>query len=92
MVRLDGHDADEVRSEAQRYSTMVDGLFIDDVDHLELAEGAATLALEIAQLRQDVDAVFVPTGRGSLAHGSGVWCHERMPRSRVVGVGAEGAG
>jgi len=91
IVRLDGRDADEARSEAQRYSTLVDGLFIDDGDHVALAEGAATLAAEIEHLPREVDAIFVPIGRGSLAHGTGAWCHERMPRTRVVGVGAERA-
>ena len=91
IVRLDGNDADEARAEAQRYSTLVDGLFVDDGDHLELAEGAATLACELEQLGTEIDAVFVPIGRGSLAHGTGAWCHERMPRTRVVGVGAERA-
>ena len=89
MVRLDGRDDDEVRAEAQRYSTLVDGLFVADGDHIEFAEGAATLAAEIEHLPFKVDAVFVPIGRGSLADGTGVWCHERMPRTRVVGVGTE---
>lgn len=91
LVRLDGRDADEAQAEAQRYSAMVDGLFIADGDHVELAEGAATMAAELEQLALPIDAVFVPIGRGSSAHGIGVWCHGRMPRTRVVGVGAERA-
>lgn len=91
IVRLDGRDPDEARMEAQRYSMLVDGLFVDDGDHPELAEGAATMAAEIQHLAAHVDAVFVPIGRGSLAHGTGAWCHVHMPRTRVVGVGAERA-
>jgi len=91
IVRLDGRDDDEARVEARRYSTLVDGLLVDDGDHVEMAEGAATMAAEIETLPGDVDAVFVPIGRGSLAHGVGAWCHERMPRTRIVGVGAERA-
>jgi threonine dehydratase len=91
IVRLDGNNADEARAEAQRYSAMVDGLFVDDGDHLELAEGAATMAAEMQRLGLEIDAVFVPIGRGSLAHGTGAWCHAHMPRTRVVGVGAERA-
>ena len=91
IVRLDGDDADDARAEAARYSSLVDGLFVDDGDHLELAEGAATMAAELEQSHLDPDAIFVPIGRGSLAHGVGAWCHERMPRTRVVGVGAERA-
>ncbi|MDW3217295.1 MAG: PLP-dependent lyase/thiolase [Acidimicrobiales bacterium] len=91
IVRLDGTTADETRAEAQRYSRMVDALFIDDGDHIELAEGAATMAAELDSDNGDIDAIFVPIGRGTLAHGTGAWCHDRMPRTRVVGVGAERA-
>lgn len=91
IVRLDGADADEARAEAVRYTELVDALFVDDGDHQELAEGAATLAMELEALPTGVDAVFVPLGRGSLAHGIGAVLHERMRRTRVVGVGAERA-
>lgn len=91
IVRLDGDTADEARAEAHRYSAMVDGRLVEDGNHPELAEGAATLARELEALDGEIDAVFVPIGRGSLAHGVGAWCHERMPRTRVVGVGAEHA-
>lgn len=90
-VRLEGNNADEARHEAQRYATVTDGLFIEDGDHIELAEGAATLAAELEHLETEVDAVFIPIGRGSLAHGIGEWCHARMPTVRVIGVGAERA-
>ena len=72
-------------------SALVDGLYIDDGDPVELAEGAATMAAELEHLPGDIDAIFVPIGCGSLARGAGAWCHERMPRTRVVGVGAERA-
>ncbi|MEM7141109.1 MAG: pyridoxal-phosphate dependent enzyme [Actinomycetota bacterium] len=91
IVRLDGDDADQARSEAKRYSSMIDARFVDDGDHIELAEGAATLAAELEHLPDEPDTIFVPIGRGSLAHGTGAWCHERLPRTRVVGVGAERA-
>ncbi len=50
IVRLDGNDAYEARAEAQRYSSVVDAFFVDDGDHIELAEGAAALAAEIEHL------------------------------------------
>ena len=90
-VRLEGRDADEARHEAQRYADVTDGLFIEDGGHIELAEGAATMAAELEQYETEIDAIFVPIGRGSLAHGTGEWCHSRMPRVRVIGVGSERA-
>ncbi|MFT5200860.1 MAG: threonine dehydratase [Candidatus Aldehydirespiratoraceae bacterium] len=89
IVRLDGESSDEARAEARRYSSLVDGRFVDDGDHIELSEGAATMAAELEHIPGEIDAIYVPIGRGSLAHGAGEWCHERMPLTRGVGVGAE---
>jgi len=90
-VRLDAVDPEEVREEARRYASMVDGILVLDGEHVELVEGAATMAAEIEHLDEPPDAVFVPLGSGTLALGTATWCHERMPRTRVVGVGAERA-
>jgi threonine dehydratase len=70
---------------------LVDALFVEDGDHEELAEGAATIARELDSLDVEIDAVFVPIGRGSLAYGMGSWLHQSRPRVRVVGVGASRA-
>ena len=90
-VRLDGHDPEDISEEARRYASMVDGTLVLDGEHVELVEGAATMAAEIEHLAEPPDAVFVPLGSGTLALGTATWCHARMPRSRVVGVAAEGA-
>lgn len=90
-VRLDGTDPEEIREEAHRYASMVDGILVLDGEHIELVEGAATMAAEIEHLAEPPDAVFVPLGSGTLALGTAAWCHDRMPRTRVVGVGAERA-
>lgn len=90
-VRLDADDPEDIREEARRYGSMVDGMLVLDGEHIELVEGAATMAAEIEHLDEPPDAFFVPLGSGTLALGTATWCHARMPRTRVVGVGAEGA-
>ncbi len=90
-VRLDAEDPEDVTEEARRYASIVDGLLVLDGEHVELVEGAATMAAELEHLEHPPDAVFVPLGSGTLALGTATWCHARMPRTRVVGVAAEGA-
>lgn len=91
IVRLDGRTTREALEEATRYASMVDGLLIEDGTAIEFIEGAATLVAELETLSHPPDAIFVPIGRGSLALGTALYAHERMPRTRVVGVGAESA-
>ncbi len=90
-VRLDAEDPEDVKEEARRYAGVVGGALLLDGEHVEFAEGLATMAAELQHLREPPDAVFVPLGEGSLALGTGAWCHARMPRTRVVGVAPEGA-
>ncbi len=90
-VRLDSEDPEDIREEARRYAAIVDGTLVFDGEHVELVEGAATMAAELEHLPEPPDAVFVPLGSGTLALGTASWCHARMPRTRVVGVAAEGA-
>jgi threonine dehydratase len=90
-VHLDAEDPEEVKEEARRYADVVGGVLLLDGEHVEFAEGLATMAAELEHLPKAPDAVFVPLGEGSLALGTGAWCHARMPRTRVVGVAPEGA-
>lgn len=88
-VRLDEGDTEAIRTEAIRYAEVVDGLFVEGGTQLEFLEGAATMAVEIAELATPPDAVFVPIGNGALAVAMGLVFHERLPRTRVVGVRPE---
>lgn len=90
-VRLEGADVDESRVEAQRYAEVVDARYVEDGREIEFVEGAATMAAELEHLDPKPDTVFVPLDRGTLALATGLYCRRRMRRTRVVGVGPEGA-
>lgn len=90
-VRLEGQDIDECRVEAQRYAQVVDARYVEDGREVEFVEGAATMAAELEHLDSQPDSVYVPLDRGALALATGLFCHHRMRRTRVVGVGPEGA-
>lgn len=59
-------------------------LIIDGVDPA-IAEGAATIALELGQL-DPFDTVVVPVGDGSLISGVALWMRTHSPQTKVVGV------
>jgi threonine dehydratase len=65
--------------------------FVEDGAEPAIAEGAGTIALEIADALPALDAVFIPLGNGALATGMGCWLKHRSPQTRIVAVAAEGA-
>ena len=56
----------------------------------EIAEGAATMALELARFGR-LDHVLVPVGNGSLICGVASWLKEVSPDTEIVAVGPVGA-
>ena len=64
-------------------------LVVDGLD-AEIAEGAATMAVELAG-RERLDAVLVPVGNGSLVCGVAAWLKHAGPDTEVIAVGPEGA-
>lgn len=64
-------------------------MFVEDGRVGAIAEGAGTIGLELTELAQPLDAVFVPVGNGALVNGVGTWMRHASPRTRVIGVCAE---
>jgi len=90
-VRLTGSDFDAAKEEARRFALEHSLRFIEDGREPAISEGAGTIALELCQWLQPIDAVFVPVGNGALVNGIGRWMHAHAPTCRVIGVCAEGA-
>jgi len=89
-VVLDGDDFDVAKARARDHAAERDGcVFVEDGQDPRIAEGAGTIAVELAPL--DLDAVIVPVGNGALISGIGHWMKAHSPRTRVVGVCAEAA-
>ncbi len=89
VTEIDG-DFDDAReavvaaSAEQGWQLVVDGL------DAEIAEGAATMAVELGGLPR-LDAVLVPVGNGSLICGIAAWLKHVSPETEVIAVGPEGA-
>ncbi len=90
-VVLVGRDFDDARRLAEARADQ-DGLrYIHSADEPVLIAGVATCALELFEAAPDLDALFVPVGGGSGVLGAGVVARAVSPKTRVIGVQAEGA-
>jgi threonine dehydratase len=68
-----------------------DAVFIHAFDDDEVIAGQGTIALEIFEELEDIDAVFVPVGGGGLVSGIATAVKALSPKTVVIGVQAEAA-
>jgi threonine dehydratase len=90
-VELEGGDFDAAKAAAQKHAEKTGALYLEDGLLGPIAEGAGTIAVELARLPDTLDAVFVPLGNGSLVNGIGAWLKHVSPATRVIAVVAAGA-
>jgi threonine dehydratase len=85
-VVLDGDDFDAAKDAAKRHATRSAALYVEDGLLGAIAEGAATIAVELGRLERPLDAIFVPLGNGALVNGIGAWIKHASPQTRVIAV------
>lgn len=90
-VRLEGDDFDAAKDAAAAYALAVGLLYVEDGSHVEIAEGAGTLAREVTQAAGAFDTWLVPLGNGALAAGTCAWVKHAAPGARTINVAARGA-
>lgn len=90
-VILRGADFDGAKAEARAHAERVGSTFVEDGASAAIAEGAGTIAAEVTDTIDGIDAFFVPLGNGALATGAGCWLKAKSPRTKVIAVVAEGA-
>lgn len=90
-VMLQGDDFDQAKDAAKSYAQVNGHLYIEDGFIGAIGEGAATVALELTEMKEPLDAIFVPLGNGSLVNGVGTWLKHTSPRTRVIAVCAKAA-
>ena len=86
-----GADIDYARAAAIRHAEEGGLYFVNDGISLDVMEGAATLALEVAQGLDEFDDLVIPTGGGNLAAGCAALLSEMRPGARVIAVQPEAA-
>jgi threonine dehydratase len=90
-VVLEGADFDEAKAAGKQHAGRIGSMYVEDGLVPAIAEGAATIAVELGRLEEPLDAVFVPLGNGSLVNGIGTWVKTFFPATRVIAVCAAGA-
>jgi threonine dehydratase len=90
-VELQGDDFDEAKDAAQHHAKENGELYVEDGLIGAIAEGAGTIALELTEAPEPLDAIFIPLGNGSLVNGMGTWLKRHSPTTRVIAVCAQAA-
>jgi threonine dehydratase len=86
-----GRDFDDTRDYAEKVLAPRGYRYVHSANEPKLIAGVGSMAVEIFDALPDPDVIFVPIGLGSGVCGTGIVARTRGPRTKVVGVQAEGA-
>jgi threonine dehydratase len=95
-VLEEGEDFDDARGASEQFAIETGAELLVDGDDPRIAQGAATLALELTDAVDAGDlppiaVASVPVGNGALIDGVGSWFRHASPSTRVLGIQAERA-
>jgi threonine dehydratase len=90
-VILEGQNYDEAYAYAVEFSKTHKHTFVHPFTDDEVIAGQATVALEILNDMDVVDALIVPVGGGGLISGISLVSKELSPKTKVIAISAEGA-
>ncbi|MFX1449686.1 MAG: threonine ammonia-lyase [Promethearchaeota archaeon] len=85
-----GNNFDEAYQEAQKIQKEKNMKFIEAFNDLDVIIGQGTIGLEIIKQLPDVDIIVVPIGGGGLISGISLYCKEKNPEIKIIGVQSEG--
>ena len=90
-VVLHGSNYDEAYGYALEYGRRHNLTFVHPFEDEEVIAGQGTIALEVMQKCEQLDAVIVPIGGGGLIAGIATAVKQLSPTTKVIGVSAKGA-
>ena len=90
-VILAGSNYDEAYAYAKEYGEKNHLTFVHPFEDEEVMAGQGTVALEILQQCETLDAVLIPVGGGGLIGGMASAIKALSPFTKVIGVSAKGA-
>lgn len=85
-VVLYGETVAEAEVEAERLCARDGFTFVHPYDDFDIIRGQGTVALEMLEVKPDLDVIVVPVGGGGLAGGIAVAAKALNPRIEIVGV------
>ena len=90
-IVLTGDNFDDAQNEAEKQINN-ETIFIHPFDDITVIEGQGTIALEILdQIDKHFDYLIIPIGGGGLISGMITVFNELSPKTKIIGVEAEGA-
>lgn len=90
-VILHGANYDEAYAHAIAYANKHNQAFVHPFIDEEVIAGQATVALEMFEEREDLDALVIPVGGGGLISGMSLVSKARHPDCQVIAVSSAGA-
>lgn len=90
-VILAGSNYDEAYAYATEYGAKNSLTFVHPFEDEEVIAGQGTVALDILDKCEELDAVLIPVGGGGLIAGMASAFKAKNPKIEVIGVGAVGA-
>ncbi len=90
-VILHGSNYDDAYAFAKSYEAEHKMVFVHPFEDDEVIAGQGTIALDILDKADDLDAIIVPVGGGGLISGIALAVKEINPNIKVIGVSACGA-
>ena len=90
-VVLSGMNYDEAYAYAIEYAKKYDRFFVHPFADEQVIAGQGTIALEIFDKCNKLDAILVPIGGGGLISGIAVAIKALSPKTKIIGVVASGA-
>ncbi|MCX7011181.1 MAG: threonine/serine dehydratase [Candidatus Sumerlaeota bacterium] len=90
-VLIEGEYYDDSVRVAKELSQREKRTYISSFDDEQVIAGNGTMGLEIFEDCPEVDVIIAPIGGGGLTSGLGFVKHALHPRTRLIGVEAEGA-
>lgn len=90
-VELAGRDFDDAKDHARAHAERLGVPFVEDGREPAIAEGAGSMAVELAAWPEPITVAVVPLGNGALLGGIATWLRHVSPSTRIVGVCAANA-
>ncbi|MEA1919786.1 MAG: threonine ammonia-lyase [Campylobacterota bacterium] len=90
-VILSGSNYDDAYAFAKDYEAKHDMVFVHPFEDDDVISGQGTIALDILDQADELDAILVPVGGGGLISGIAVAIKQLNPSIEVIGVSATGA-
>ena len=86
---MHGHQFDVAKAHALELTEQRNGIFVPPFDDPDVIVGQGTVARELMQQLNELDAVFIPVGGGGLLAGMAVYIKSLRPDIKVIGVEAD---